>query len=86
VLSKSIPPAGFTVKAFYTIPELAKMAGMSRERMQRLLERNEVRLKRSGRHFLVPLSEINDKMFWLRDSMEMRDIYRDSLAGQVPSR
>jgi phage antirepressor YoqD-like protein len=74
----------FEVKALYGVPELAKMAGVSPPRMRRMLKRNGIKLQRNGRHLMVPLSEINEKMHWLKESLEVRDMVIDSMAGQMP--
>jgi len=74
----------FELKAIYGIPELAAMAGISRQRMVRLLERNSCELQRAGRHLKVPLSELLEKMHWIKESMEARDMINDSMAGKLP--
>ena len=69
------------MKAVYTIPELAKMASVTRSRMRRMLDSYEVEyLNRSGHGLLVPLSEIRDKIKPLYDSFYMRERYEQVVA------
>jgi hypothetical protein len=49
------------LKAFYTIPELARASGMPYHFMRRLLESNGVTLLRAHRSVVVPLSEIRSR-------------------------
>jgi len=74
----------FELKALYSVPELAEMAEVSRDRMIRILRSHDVKLKLSGRRFMVPLSELEEKLSWLRDSMETRDLYKQASRGEMP--
>jgi hypothetical protein len=54
------------LRAIYTIPEIARMAGISRQRAGRLLEAGGVDITRVGRARIVPLAAIQQAMplFW----------------------
>ncbi len=60
----------------YRIAELADMAELSQGQMRRLLESHGVQLRRCGRVLLVPLSELVDKLDWLRHSWRVLDAHR----------
>ena len=65
------------MKAFYTIPELAELAGVSYKRMLRLLDAYGVEFFGEGRrNKLVPLSQIREKMKPMYDSFQMRERYQ----------
>jgi hypothetical protein len=49
---------GAKLKAAYSIPELARMSGMHRHKVRRLLEANGVELGRQGRVLVVYLSAL----------------------------
>lgn len=76
----------FKVQPFYHLSELSRMTGISPPRLSRMLERHQIKTVRDGRLLLIPLSEINEKLHWLRESLEMRDIYTESLKGSIPKR
>jgi hypothetical protein len=50
------------LRAVYTVPTLARVAGVTHNRLRRLLRSEGVKFLRSGRVLLVPLSEIETKM------------------------
>ena len=58
--------APLPVRAVYTVPELAAAACMTRQRALRLLQKLGVSMIRSGRIWLVPLDELEQKAprFW----------------------
>jgi len=74
----------FRVQAVYRISELAEILGWERRRVIRLLDRYGVQKRWDGRGWLIPLSELNEKLFWLRASAEQRDVIEDSLEGRAP--
>ena len=70
------------MKALYTIPELATMAGVTYGRMRRLLDAYGVELVSSGkRNRLVPLSQIREKIKPLHDSLQMRERYQQIVSA-----
>jgi hypothetical protein len=76
------------LRAVYRIGELAKFARVTRHMMVRLLVAHRVQFLRIGRAFLVPLSEIEEKLppFWksIRTADEAR---RSGSPGKrLPSR
>lgn len=66
---------GLKLQPVYRLGELAAMAELSRWQLRRLLDTHDVQLKRCGRIWLVPLSEIEEKLSWLRKSMQVRDMH-----------
>jgi excisionase family DNA binding protein len=74
----------FRIQAVYTVPELSSMTGISRWRLLRLLRRNKVAMVKMGVHWLIPLSELTEKLSWLQSSAEQRDMLQDSLSGIAP--
>lgn len=71
------------LKALYTVQELADMAGVSRNRMVRLLDAYGIEFMASGTHTkLVPLSQIHEKMKALYDSFKARDMYEE-IVGEL---
>jgi hypothetical protein len=63
---------GFELRAVYRIPELARLAGISRWRMRRLLEEGGVELSRSGRMRLVYLADVQRALPVLWESLMQR--------------
>jgi hypothetical protein len=59
-------PEPLPIRAFYTVPELAKASSLSRPRTLRILRKLGVRMVRLDRHWLVPLDELERKgqPFW----------------------
>jgi len=66
---------GAKLKACYTIPELAELAGISRWRVRRLLEKNGVQLGRNGSDRVVYLSALKRALPDLWDSILDRAAY-----------
>jgi hypothetical protein len=67
-----------SLKSTYTVTELATLAGVTRQRMHRLLRAYGVEpLTVSGGNWLIPLSELRSKMAPLVDSFKMRDMYEE---------
>ncbi len=56
------------------------MAELSRGQLRRLLQTHDVQLKRCGRIWLIPLSELDEKLWWLRKSMQVRDMHEEIAA------
>ena len=56
-----------SLRALYTISELAMIAGIHRDAMRRLVVKSGVETLLSGTKLLVPLSEIQDRLpeLWL---------------------
>jgi putative RecB family exonuclease len=54
------------LRAFYSVPELARIANIGAHQMRRLLRASGLQMLRSGRRLLVPLSEIesNAPLIW----------------------
>jgi hypothetical protein len=69
------------LRALYTLPELARAATMSRERLLRLFERLGVTMIRSGKVWLAPLSELERKAwpFWesIRAAETLRHLHAE---------
>jgi hypothetical protein len=55
------PDEPLPVRALYTIPELAEAAHMSRHRALRMFKRLQLAMVRSGRVWLVPLDELEQR-------------------------
>jgi len=65
---------GAQLKAAYSIPELAEMAGMPRGKVRRMLDSNGVQLRRNGRVYVVFLSALRRALPDLWDSIQDRAI------------
>jgi hypothetical protein len=59
---KKMQRESLTVKAIYSIAELARIASVTRQLLGRLLHANRVEFIHSGRSVFVPLSEIEKKI------------------------
>ncbi len=59
-----------TIKALYTVQELATLASTTRFRMMRILDTHGVVLVRSGRAILVPINEVEWKIPQLLEAIE----------------
>jgi len=66
-------PAPIELRAFYSVPELAKAANVTRWKMRRLLESCGVKLQRNGSDLVVFLSAIRD---------ELPDLYRSLICAE----
>jgi hypothetical protein len=64
------------VRAVYSLPELARVANITADRMRRLLRASGVQMLRSGRNLLVPLSEIEQKIPPLWQSIQAIEMMR----------
>jgi hypothetical protein len=69
---------GLPIQALYSVRQLALAAGVTHRRLQRLLKVQEVQVFRVGRFLLVPLTEIEDKLPTLWDSMKVAEALRGS--------
>jgi hypothetical protein len=72
------------VRAFYTIPELARAANVATYTLRRLFVANHVRTIHSGRAVFVPLAEIERKVPTLWGSLVAAEALR--LAGAKQAR
>ena len=68
--------SALVLQALYTIPELARAAGISRFLMGRILLAQGVTLVRSGRLRLVPVVEIEERLPLLWHSIELAEVAR----------
>jgi hypothetical protein len=70
------------LKAMYTVGQLARAASIDRRALKHILEENEVRFVRSGRWWLVSLSELERKVppLWegIKAVAELRQLAGDS--------
>lgn len=57
-------------QAFYSYSQLAKLSGLSRYQVRRLIKRNGVHVIRSGEKVFVPLAALRAALPWFFDSME----------------
>lgn len=64
------------MKAVFSVPELGRLAGISRWRMVRLLDANGVRVSREGRRRYVLLVDLQRAMPDLWTSIVSRDALR----------
>lgn len=62
-------PPQVHLKAVYSVPELARMANVHRNYMQRLLESAGVEMARSGRSLVVYQAELEERMPRLWEGM-----------------
>lgn len=70
------------LRPLYTVKELAALAGVSKQRMYRLLDAYGVEyLHAGGRCRLVPLSELREKMWPLVDSFKLYDITQEIIGA-----
>ncbi len=72
--SESLP-----VQALYRVGDLARVIGVSHRRLQKLLDLEAVRVYRIGRFLLVPLSELEEKMPALWESIKAAHTLRRAL-------
>ncbi len=73
--------APLELRALYSLPELARFANVSADRMRRLLRATGVEMVRSGRNLLVPLSEIERKIPPLWESIKTIEMVRHGAVG-----
>lgn len=66
------------IQALYSINQLARAAGVPHRRLQRLLRVEGVRVLGVGRFLLVPLTELEEKVPELWESMKAAEALRES--------
>jgi hypothetical protein len=71
--------AALRLQALYPVGELARAVGLRHRRFQRLLRLQGVQLVRCGRFIYVPLSELEDKIRPLWDSIKAAEMLRRAL-------
>jgi len=69
------------LRAYYTIAELARAAGVTTFSLLRLLRRNDVVFLRAGRALYVPLGEIRTRIPPLWDALVAKEAMR---RGEAP--
>jgi hypothetical protein len=69
-------PLPLEVRAFYSIPALARAANVTTYTLRRLFVANHIRVIHSGRAVFVPLSEIQRKIPSLWGSLEVAEALR----------
>jgi len=81
--------AALEIRAFYSVAELARAAGVPAYKLLRLLRRCRVTFIHAGRAYYVPLLEIREKIppLWrsLCSAQELRRVC-DAAAGTGPGR
>jgi hypothetical protein len=70
---------GLRIQALYPVSELARVMGVSHRRLQKLLESSEVYVMRAGRFLYVPLTELEEKVPPLWDSIKAAESLRRAL-------
>jgi hypothetical protein len=65
------------IQALYSVNQLARAAGVPHRRLQRLLKLEEVRVLHAGRFLLVALTEIEDKLPLLWESIKAAEALRE---------
>jgi hypothetical protein len=70
---------GLPIQALYPLSDLARAMGVSHRRLQNLLKTAEVRVIRAGRFLYVPLTELEDKVPPLWDSIKAAETLRRAL-------
>jgi hypothetical protein len=73
--------ADLQVRAFYSVPELARIANVPTYRLLRLLRRNGVTFLRVGRAFYVTLTEVREKIPPLWESLRAAEELRRPVDG-----
>jgi hypothetical protein len=77
--SQRPPIEGLRLKALYPVSELARAIGVSHRRLQKLLQIEEVRVYRVGRFLFVPLTELEEKVPPLWESIKAGEAMRRAL-------
>jgi hypothetical protein len=67
------------VQALYSVAQLARAMGVTHRRLQRLLKIEEVQVFRVGRFLLVPLTELEEKVPPLWESVKAAESLRRAL-------
>lgn len=62
----------------YSVAELARLGGMSRKRMHRLLDASEIPKVRVGNKDIVLLSSLHSRAGSLIDSIDLVQAFRDA--------
>jgi hypothetical protein len=70
---------GLPIQALYPVSELARVMGVSHRRLQKLLETSEVYVMRAGRFLYVPLTELEEKVPPLWESIKAAESLRRAL-------
>jgi hypothetical protein len=70
---------GLPIQALYPVSELARVMGVSHRRLQKLLKTSEVYVMRAGRFLYVPLTELEEKVPPLWDSIKAAESLRRAL-------
>jgi hypothetical protein len=71
VRSRALP-----IQALYSVNQLARAAGVPHRRLQRLLKLEEVRVLHAGRFLLVALTELEEKLPLLWESIKSAEALR----------
>jgi hypothetical protein len=66
------------IQALYSVNQLALAVGVTHRRLQRLLKVEGVRVLRVGRFLLVPLTELEEKVRPLWESVKAAEALRES--------
>ncbi len=74
-------PATLEVRAFYTIAELARFAGVTPYMLLRVLRRNRVVFLQAGRALYVPLSEVRERIPPLWEGLKAAEELRSGAAS-----
>ena len=67
------------IQALYPVSELARAMGISHRQLQKLLKTAEVCLMRAGRFLYVPLTELEEKVPPLWESLKAAESLRRAL-------
>jgi hypothetical protein len=67
------------IQAVYYLTHLARAMGVSHRRLLRVLKNEGAQVYRDGRFFLVPLTELEDKVPALWESLKVADSLRRAL-------
>ena len=71
--------AALPLRAAYYLSDLARAASMSRWRMRRLLEGSGVEVMRVGRMTLIPLSELEAKVWPIWEGIKAAEVLRQAI-------
>ena len=67
------------IQALYRVSDLARASGVPHRRLQRLLKAEDVQVFRVGRLLLVPLTELEDKVPSVWESVKAAESLRSAL-------
>lgn len=65
------------IKAYYTVKELSKMMQMPTHTVRLVIRTLKIEYIKVGVQWLIPFSELEDKLPTLRPSVERSEIYRE---------